>query len=181
MRIHLNPAILAFFCCVALNASLAQAPLDPEALNTPVELADSNARWSSDRALTQDDRLSVIAAALDPKTRRYSGRDCSHLVHAIYEKAGFPYAYASSRDLYAGVEGFQRVDQPEPGDLVVWRGHMGIVVRPSRHVFFSFMSKGPGVDDYDSRYWRGRGHARFYRYIKNDPCPGCPLRVSAFR
>lgn len=181
MRIHFNPAILVLFCGLALNASRAQVPLDLATASPTVEIADERPARNSDWALTQDDRLSVIAAALDPKVRRHSSPDCSHLVHAIYEKAGFPYTYASSRDLYAGVEGFQRVNQPEPGDLIVWRGHMGIVVRPSRHVFFSFMSKGPGVDDYDSRYWRGRGHARFYRYIKNDPCPGCPLRVSAFR
>lgn len=181
MRIHLTPAIMVLFCGLALNASRAQVPLDLATASSPVEVADERPARNGDWALSQDDRLSVIAAALDPKVRRHSSRDCSHMVHAIYEKAGFPYTYASSRDLYAGVEGFQRVNQPEPGDLIVWRGHMGIVVRPSRHVFFSFMSKGPGVDDYESRYWRGRGRARFYRYIKNDPCPGCPLRVNAFK
>jgi cell wall-associated NlpC family hydrolase len=108
----------------------------------------------------------VIAAALDPKVRRHAGQDCSHLVHAIYEKAGFPYAYANSDDLYDGVEKFRRVINPQPGDLIVWRGHAGIVVRPSRHVFFSFMSSGPGVSDYESSYWVGRGQPRFYRYIK---------------
>jgi cell wall-associated NlpC family hydrolase len=181
MRIHLNPAILVLLCGLAGNPSRAQVPLDLATASPPVEVADERPARNSDWALSQDDRLSVIAAALDPKVRHHSGHDCSHLIHAIYEKAGFPYTYASSNDLYVGVEGFQRVNRPEPGDLVVWRGHMGIVVRPSRHVFFSFMSTGPGVDDYESRYWRSRGHARFYRYIKNDPCPGCPLRVNAFK
>jgi cell wall-associated NlpC family hydrolase len=115
----------------------------------------------------------VIAAALDSKVRRDGGRDCSHLVHAIYERAGFRYAYANSDDLYDGVEGFRRVWQPQPGDVIVWRGHAGIVVRPSRHVFFSFLNAGPTIDDYRSPYWTARGIPRFYRYVKGDPCAGC--------
>jgi cell wall-associated NlpC family hydrolase len=125
--------------------------------------------------------LGVISAALDPKVRRYAGHDCSHLVHAIYDRAGFPYTYASSDGLYDGVQGFQRVWQPQPGDLIVWHGHVGIVVRPSKHVFFSFMSAGPGIDDYDAPYWVNRGQARFYRYLKNNACAGCAAVSTTFR
>ena len=96
------------------------------------------------------------------------GRDCSHLVHAIYERAGFSYPYADSNDLYDGAQGFRRVPRPQPADLIVWHGHVGIVVRPSTHKFFSFLSGGPGLDDYHSRYWRGRGEPRFYRYVKSN-------------
>ena len=110
-----------------------------------------------------DDRLSVLAAALDRHVRRTSEPDCSHLVHAIYEHAGFPYAYAPSDDIYAGIDGFERVKQPEAGDLIVWRGHVGIVIKPSTHIFFSFMSSGPGTDDYEAPYWKHRGKPRFYR------------------
>jgi cell wall-associated NlpC family hydrolase len=134
-----------------------------------------------DRALSSDEGLSVIAAALDSKVRRDGGHDCSHLVHAIYERAGFRYAYASSDDLYDGVEGFRRVWQPQPGDVIVWPGHAGIVVRPSRHVFFSFLTAGPGIDDYQSPYWTGRGQPRFYRYVKGDPCAGCSSVNAALR
>jgi len=135
--------------------------------------ASGDQSHDGDLQLNDDDRLSLIAAALDAHVRRDSEHDCSHLVHAIYEQAGFPYAYAPSSDLYSGVEGFRRVKQPEPGDLIVWRGHAGIVVQPSRHIFFSFMSSGPGTDDYQSPYWKSRGHPRFYRYVKNDSCTGC--------
>jgi cell wall-associated NlpC family hydrolase len=124
--------------------------------------------------------MAVISAALDRKVRRESGEDCSHMVHAIYERAGFPYPYANSDDLYDGVQHFQRVTRPQPGDLIVWHGHAGIVVRPSRHVFFSFMSAGPGIDDYVSPYWRGRGYARFYRYIKSETCAGCTAVSKTF-
>jgi cell wall-associated NlpC family hydrolase len=125
--------------------------------------------------LDADDRLSLITAALDSKHLRYSEHDCSHLVNAIYERAGFPYPYASSDDIYDGVTAFQRVSRPAPGDLVAWHGHVGIVIRPSRHAFFSFLSAGPGIDDYNSHYWRGRGQPRFYRYVKSDSCAGCTI------
>jgi hypothetical protein len=120
----------------------------------------------NDFNLSPDDRLSVIAAALDAKARLHSEHDCSHLVHTVYERAGFPYAYVPSVNLYRGVEAFQRTNAPEPGDLVVWRGHVGIVIKPSRHIFFSSMSSGPGIDDWETAYWKKRGRARFYRYIK---------------
>ena len=118
------------------------------------------------RLLTPDDGLSVISAALDTQRHFASKRDCSHLVHAIYQRAGFPYEYATTGDLYNGVDPFHRVFHPQIGDLVVWHGQVGIIVRPSRHVFISFLSKGPATDNYRSAYWSGRGQARFYRYIK---------------
>jgi hypothetical protein len=58
------------------------------------------------------------------------------------------------------------VTRPQAGDLVVWRGHAGIVVDPVQHVFFSAMRSGLGIDTYDAPYWKERGRVRFYRYIK---------------
>lgn len=121
---------------------------------------------ASSRTLTPDDGLAVIAAALDSHIQRGPKRDCSHLVNTIYGRAGFPYAYAPSSDLYVGSSEFQRVSRPQAGDLVVWRGHAGIVVNPAQHVFFSAMRSGPGIDTYDAPYWKERGRVRFYRYIK---------------
>jgi hypothetical protein len=94
-----------------------------------------------------------------------SETDCSHLVHDIYERAGFVYDYASSRELYIGSTNFTRVHTPQAGDLVVWRGHVGIVIDPKEHSFFSFVRSGPDTQFYDSPYWRSRGIARFYRYV----------------
>jgi len=180
MRIPMRPVTAALFCGLALCVCSAQQTLRPIGTpNTTHKASTGNHAQRPDRTLTPDDGMAVISAALDPKVRRHSGHDCSHLVHAIYERAGFPYAYASSDDLYAGVEKFQRVTHPQPGDLIVWRGHAGIVVRPSRHVFFSFMSAGPGIDDYEAPYWISRGHARFYRYVKS-PCPGCTAVSTTF-
>lgn len=121
------------------------------------------------QSLTSDERLAILGAALDLRHYADRGSDCSHFVHALYEHAGFPYTYASSSDLYVGVDEFQRVKTPQAGDLVVWRGHAGVVTNPARHSFFSVLSSGPAVDSYDSRYWKHRGHPRFFRYVKTGP------------
>ena len=173
MRIFPKPALVAVFCGLALCVCPAQQAPPETATSSARRAASASHTRRPNRALTADDGLAVISAALDPKVRRNAGQDCSHLVHAIYERAGFPYDYATSDDLYDGVEHFQRVMHPQPGDVIVWHGHAGIVVRPSRHVFFSFKSAGPGIDDYESPYWISRGQARFYRYVKNGRCPGC--------
>ena len=84
--------------------------------------------------------------------------------------AGFPYDYVSSRELYIGSSAnFTRVRGPQAGDLVVWRGHVGIVIDPKEHSFFSFVRSGPDTQFYDSRYWRSRGSARFFRYMIEKP------------
>jgi len=116
--------------------------------------------------MTADDGLAIIAAALDARVRLTAKRDCSHLVHAIYARAGFPYTYVRSSDLYRGADKFQRVTDPQPGDLVVWKGHVGIVVYPAQRIFFSAMRSGLGIDSYDAPYWKRRGHPYFYRYMK---------------
>jgi hypothetical protein len=170
MRIQLNPLVTALLCVAGLCVAWAQDEPRQSPTSSPIHHgANKSLGGNPDRTITPDDRLSLIAAALDSKLRLHSERDCSHLVHAVYERAGFSYDYASSSDLYIGIEGFQRVALPQTGDLVVWRGHVGIVIRPSHHVFFSFLHGGPGIDDYEAPYWTSRGHPRFYRYAKNSP------------
>jgi hypothetical protein len=61
------------------------------------------------------------------------------------------------------------VHVPQAGDLVVWRGHVGIVIDPDQHSFFSFVRSGPDTQFYDSPYWRSRGIARFFRYVIEKP------------
>jgi hypothetical protein len=98
-----------------------------------------------------------------------SETDCSHLVHDVYERSGFPYDYVSSSELYIGSTNFTRVHSPQAGDLVVWRGHVGIVIDPKEHSFFSSVRSGPDTQFYDSPYWRSRGIARFFRYTTEQP------------
>jgi NlpC/P60 family len=119
--------------------------------------------------LSPNEGLDILGAALDTRHRLTNERDCSHLVHAVYERAGFPYPYSNSRELYAGIEQFQSITQPQPGDLIVWRGHVGIIVSPAKRSFFSALRSGRGVEKYDSPYWRRRGLPRFFRYVRYSP------------
>jgi len=122
------------------------------------------------RLLTPNEGLAILGVALDSRHRHSDfSSDCSHFVHVLYERAGFHYKYASSSDLYDETGEFRRVATPQPGDLAVWRGHAGIVVNPAQHSFFSVLHSGPGVDSYDSPYWRQRGQPRFFRYLKPTP------------
>jgi hypothetical protein len=121
------------------------------------------------RTLTTEEGLAVLSAALESRANADTESDCSHLVHAIYERAGFPYSYESSSTLYAGSDEFHRVVHPQPGDLVVWPGHVGIAVNPAQHSFFSALRTGLGVDSYDSAYWKERGRPRFLRYVTDAP------------
>jgi cell wall-associated NlpC family hydrolase len=170
---RLNPKsamILLVLCGLAPGASSAQQTHE-SARPRPVSRTSADPVRASRasghvRTLTPDDGLAVIAAALDTRVRVEREPDCSHLVHAIYSRAGFPYSYAPSSDLYVGTREFKRVSHPQAGDLVVWEGHAGIVVNPAGHVFFSALRSGLGTDAYDAPYWKSRGQLRFYRYIK---------------
>jgi cell wall-associated NlpC family hydrolase len=91
--------------------------------------------------------------------------DCSHFANYIYDRVGLHYEYAPSRDLYKGEsDSFARVYKPMPGDLIVWRGHVGIIVDPNEHTFVSKLNSGVKVADWDTHYWKRRGVARFFRF-----------------
>ena len=142
-----------------------------EQQNTESSKADHRTiRGSSEavapRLVSSDQGLAIIGAALESRKPTDSNADCSNLVHAIYERAGLTYSYANSSELYLGVKEFRRILHPQPGDLVVWRGHVGIVISPVQHSFFSAMRSGRGVEFYDSPYWQARGQPRFFRYVK---------------
>jgi hypothetical protein len=106
--------------------------------------------------------IADVAREQEEPDRR--AQDCSHLVHETYLRAGFDYPYASSFELYAGHESFVGVRNPQAGDLIVWPGHVGIVLDPREHQFFSLVSTGAEAQDYEGPYWRSRGRPRFYRY-----------------
>jgi hypothetical protein len=122
--------------------------------------------------------LAILGSALATKHPGRAGADCSHLVHAIYEKAGFPYTYVPSGDLYVGTDEFRRVAEPQAGDLVVWLGHAGIVVSPREHTFYSALRSGLLVQEYDSPYWKRRGRPHFLRYVREQ---GVPLLTASNR
>lgn len=154
----MSVAVWLITASAALCQNARPASAQPETAHTPVP-----------RPITRTEGRQILAAlsSLDPDSTEEA--DCSHLVHDLYEQAGFSYDYASSRELYMGSTNFTRVRAPQPGDLVVWRGHVGIVLDPKEHSFFSSVRSGPDTQFYDSPYWRSRGIARFYRYMTDKP------------
>jgi len=116
------------------------------------------------RPITLRGGETIVNAAWERERQTGRRPDCSHLVHEVYTHAGYPYPYADSFELYAGMHSFVRVPKPQPGDLVVWRGHVGIVVDPGKRSFFSSVTSGLRTELYDAPQWRARGPARFYRY-----------------
>src|SRR6266566_1042745 len=124
----------------------------------------SQGSGSNSRLLSAKEGRAIVDAARDEGQPVPGAQDCSHLVHQTYLSAGFEYPYASSFELYAGNEKFERVRYAQPGDLIVWPGHAGIVVDPLQHSFYSLVSTGLEAQDYKGSYWRSRGRPRFYRY-----------------
>ena len=175
MRFHTKRAgFLLLLCALASGTSSAQRTVPNRDNPAPASatVPRSENRHQDPPAvglLSLDEGLSVLGAALESRVHLGAKSDCSHLVHAIYERAGFPYQYASSSDLYAGIGEFRRVTRPQAGDLVAWPGHVGIAISPVQHSFYSVLHSGLGVEKYDAPYWKERGRARFYRYVKAAP------------
>ena len=172
MRFPVQNALLFLLLSLAATPALsAQEKRGNSNAPHPVTRTDHDRQQkpNQSRPLTLGESLAILGAALDSRYHSEFPSDCSHLVHELYERAGFPYEYASSSDLYAGIDEFRRVANPQPGDLAVWRGHAGIVINPAQRSFFSVLHSGPGVDSYDSSYWKQRGRPHFFRYVKAGP------------
>ena len=185
MEFPAKGAPLLLLCClVALPPASGQEDGGRSNSAKRVAREDADLRQTTHgvHSLTRAEGLAIVRVAMNsrhPRTRY----DCSHFVNGLYQRAGFPYRYASSSELYAGLAEFRRVSSPQPGDLAVWPGHAGIVVNPVEHSFLSVLHTGPGVDKYDSKYWRRRGRPRFLRYVEEAPHGGLagPLRTASLR
>lgn len=114
--------------------------------------------------LSPDQGEALAAYAVRSEKRIRTKPDCSHLVHLLYSRAGLIYPYEDSRVLYRGVTDFQRVKTPQAGDLVVWLGHVGIVLSREEKTFISSVHSGILTESWMAPHWVRRGHPRFYRY-----------------
>jgi cell wall-associated NlpC family hydrolase len=102
----------------------------------------------------------AVASAADLSTKP----DCSHFVHMVYSDSGLDYPYEDSRVLYRGTREFVQVKKPQPGDLIVWPGHVGIVVSRREKTFFSSVNSGILTESWTAPHWLARGRPRFFRY-----------------
>jgi cell wall-associated NlpC family hydrolase len=161
MRRTSTPAALLLFMSLMLGgtAKLAKAQDDISPSFTKFSASIDSADLPQDRL----DPKSVLL--LIGQQIHETELDCSHFVQYLYEQAGLYYGYAPSRTLYDGMEGFKRVAHPKAGDLIVWRGHVGIVVDPEETTFLSALRSGVKVASYQSHYWQKRGKPRFLRYV----------------
>jgi hypothetical protein len=168
--------------CVLILSAFASAGGQNTASSTtkrPIETSSQTApKSTSSHLLTPDEGLAIIGAALDSRHLPQANGDCSHVVHAIYEQAGFHYRYVDSSELYDGVEEFRQVKHPQPGDLAVWRGHTAIVINPAQHSFFGATTRGLRVESYDLGYWKQRGTPRFFRFVKPASSSGAVTRTA---
>jgi hypothetical protein len=139
----------------------------------PVAQSRSDARL---RFLSAKQGEAIVQAAWELRRGLNPKPDCSHFVHAVYAKAGFAYEYAATREVFAGIDDFRRVQKPQPGDLIVWPGHIGIVIDPGEHSFYSSVLSGFAIENYRSHYWEARGDPRFYRFVVN-PSASLPRPV----
>lgn len=150
--------LMTWVCFAGAGSASAQAQAQPQGSRPLRE------RESPTRLLTLEEGRSILNVAWQQELPTHGVRDCSHLVHEIYANAGFAYPYASSFEIYAGNENFARVKYPRAGDVIAWPGHVGIVVDPVQHSFYSLVRTGLQEMNYESPYWRSRGRPRFYRF-----------------
>src|SRR4029077_4297998 len=162
---YLKKAALFGFCLAAIVYGTPAPSAAQQAIRPTVTKFTNNFEASDlpGEALDPKSLLLMIGAQIHA-----TELDCSHFVQYLYEQAGLYYGYAPSRTLYDGMEGFKRVAHPKPGDLVVWRGHVGIVVDPEETTFLSALRSGVKVSSYESHYWKRRGKPHFLRYVGPD-------------
>src|SRR5260370_23792949 len=110
--------------------SLAKAHAKP-----PSQGSESNSRLVSAEAGQAN-----VDAARGQDLTAGEAQDCSHLVHQTDLNAGFEYPYASSFELYAGDENFEREKKPQPGDGIVGPGQFGLVLEPFGRRLYSLVS-----------------------------------------
>jgi hypothetical protein len=130
----------------------------------PVTRAETGDNSTAVVLLSPDQGEALAEFALQSEKRIRSKPDCSHLVHLLYARAGLIYPYEDSRVLYGGISDFQRVKTPQAGDLVVWLGHVGIVLSREEKSFISSVRSGILTESWMAPHWVRRGHPRFYRY-----------------
>jgi len=166
-------ALWLLWAVVAAPAQTRSSDDQPAKDSARADAATSVDRVSSSRAsrhvsskdlLSADQGVALVDFAMESAADLRTQPDCSHFVHLVYSDAGLNYTYQDSRVLRSGVPEFKRVKKPQPGDLIVWPGHVGIVVSPREKTFFSSVHSGIITESWTAAHWRARGRPRFFRY-----------------
>ena len=134
------------------------------AIAGPAAKAEMDDDYGGTVLVSPEQGEALAAFALQSERRVHPKPDCSHLVHLLYARAGLIYPYEDSRVLYRGTSDFERMKTPQPGDLIVWLGHVGIVLSPEEKTFLSSVRSGIHTESWTAAHWVQRGRPRFYRY-----------------
>jgi cell wall-associated NlpC family hydrolase len=93
------------------------------------------------------------------------GIDCSHFVWEVIKAAGHPQApYLSTGSIPGSFAYSAATEPPEVGDIILFDGHMGIVVDTTTQTFMGAQSHGVEPASYAKGSYWGNLHHRFYRY-----------------
>jgi len=130
----------------------------------PAAAAQAYADYGDTALVSPEQGQALADFAMQSGPRVRPKPDCSHLVHLLYARAGLVYPYEDSRVLYRGVDDFERVKTPQPGDLAVWLGHVGIVLSPEDKTFLSSVRSGIITESWAAPHWARRGRPHFFRY-----------------
>ncbi len=94
--------------------------------------------------------------------------DCSGSVWAIFNEIGLTYFHKNSHE-FPSIPEFEKVTDPQPGDVVRWNGHLAIVAEEKGKVW---SARRPGerfglwpMEWFTSIY----GAPTYYRYLKKEP------------
>jgi cell wall-associated NlpC family hydrolase len=146
------------------------------------------------RPLTAAERQRVLAIADPdnfPHTRYRKGpnphrgiekeTDCSHFVHEVYRRAGLPYHFRPTADLGNARE-FDLLPEKDarPGDLMLFRGHVGIVDDEGKIIsaLNNHRHRKTSIHAIDRRYFRT---FRGQRYVLRYRCPPRQTPLTAER
>jgi hypothetical protein len=175
-RSHLGALLLGALCLIPAMKSLHAQETDAPIIKYITDVDEADALVPPSLALPPADAMLAIGQQIET-----TDLDCSHFVQWLFQQAGLNYGYAPSRTLYKGMPGFKRVSRPRRGDLIVWPGHVGVVVNPDEQTFLSALRSGVKTASYTSRYWKRRGHARFFRYLGLADAPASKPQVAYYK
>ena len=73
-----------------------------------------------------------------------TGSDCTHLVLRAAQLAGIPFTAGNSLAQLQELKKFSDLDNPEPGDLIYWKGHVAIISDTTKNLLIEARSYQDG-------------------------------------
>ena len=91
--------------------------------------------------------------------------DCSGFTKHVMDRCGVKISAGSANQKNDGI-GVDK-SQAQAGDLVVWKGHVGLVVDSNKNMIDAGSGSVPKIRSYETDYWRSRGDYVIRRVLPN--------------